>query len=97
MPIEVTPPAVPVQNSWSGQFAPDLRAECAAALAALKYDTYKGPQYYRTCDHQSVQSVLVIESNSKEARDPTDVFKVLHVEPADEKLLRSCQELGFKG
>lgn len=69
----------------------------AAALAALKYDTYKGPQYYRACDHQSVQSVLVIESNSKEARDPTDVFKVLHVEPADEKLLRSCQELGFKG
>lgn len=69
----------------------------AAALAALKYDTYKGPQYYRACDHQSVQSVLVIESNNKEARDPTDVFKVLHVEPADEKLLRSCQELGFKG
>lgn len=69
----------------------------SAALAALKYDTYKGPQYYRACDHQSVQSVLVIESNSKEARDPTDVFKVLHVEPADEKLLRSCQELGFKG
>lgn len=68
-----------------------------AALAALKYDTYKGPQYYRSCDHQSVQSVLVIESNSKETRDPTEVFKVLHVEPADEKLLRSCQELGFKG
>jgi branched-chain amino acid transport system substrate-binding protein len=69
----------------------------AAALAALKYDTYKGAQYYRACDHQSVQSVLVIESNSKQARDPTDVFKVLHVEPAHEKLLRSCQELGFKG
>jgi len=69
----------------------------AAALAALKYDTYKGPQYYRACDHQSVQSVLVIESNSKEAKDPADVFKVLHVAPADEKLLRSCQELGFKG
>lgn len=69
----------------------------AATLASLKYDTYKGPQHYRACDHQSVQSVLVIESNAKEARDPTDVFKVLHVEPADEKLLRSCQELGFKG
>src|ERR1700691_251123 len=31
-----------------------------AALEALKYDFYKGPQYYRKCDHQSVQSVLVI-------------------------------------
>lgn len=68
----------------------------AASLRALKYDTYKGQQYYRACDNQSVQSVLVIESNSKEARDPTDVFKVLHVEPASEKLLRSCQELGLK-
>src|SRR6202043_3098620 len=33
-----------------------------AAMEALKYDFYKGPQYYRTCDHQSVQSVLVIQS-----------------------------------
>jgi branched-chain amino acid transport system substrate-binding protein len=69
----------------------------AAALTSLRYDTYKGQQYYRACDRQSVQSVLVVESNSKEARDPTAVFKVLHVEPANEQLLRSCQELGFKG
>jgi branched-chain amino acid transport system substrate-binding protein len=69
----------------------------AAALTSLRYDTYKGQQYYRACDRQSVQSVLVVESNSKEARDPSAVFKVLHVEPANEQLLRSCQELGFKG
>lgn len=67
----------------------------AQALRNLKYDTYKGPQYYRACDQQSVQSVLVIES--KEAKNADDVFKVLHVEPGSEKLLRSCQELGFKG
>ena len=29
VPIEVTPPAVSVQNSWSGQFATDLGAERA--------------------------------------------------------------------
>ncbi len=68
----------------------------SAALTKLKYDTYKGPQYYRACDRQSVQSVLIIQSNSKEAKDPADVFKVLHVEPGNEKLLRSCQELGHK-
>lgn len=68
----------------------------AQSLRGLKYDTYKGSQYYRGCDQQSVQSVLVIESNAKEASNPDDVFKVLHVEPANEKLLRSCQELGFK-
>jgi branched-chain amino acid transport system substrate-binding protein len=69
----------------------------AAALRNLKYDTYKGPQYYRACDQQSVQSVLVIQSNPKDAANPDDVFKVLHVEAPSEKLLRSCQELGFKG
>ena len=69
----------------------------AAALRGLKYDTYKGPQYYRACDQQSVQSVMVIEANAKDAGNPDDVFKVLHVEPANESLLRSCQELGFKG
>ena len=42
-----------------------------AALEALKYDVAKGPQYYRKCDHQSVQSVLIVESKKKrhEGRD----------------------------
>jgi branched-chain amino acid transport system substrate-binding protein len=65
------------------------------ALAALKYDTYKGAQYYRACDHQSVQSVLVIESNSA-PRGPADVFKVLQTVPGSEKMLRSCAELGHR-
>lgn len=69
----------------------------ASTLRAAPYDTYKGRQTYRACDHQSVQSVLIVESNAKEARNADDVFKVLHVEPADERLLRSCQELGFRG
>jgi branched-chain amino acid transport system substrate-binding protein len=66
------------------------------SLAALQYDTYKGPQYYRACDHQSVQSVLVIESMKKEGTNPADVFKVLQTVPGDEKLLRSCAELGHQ-
>ena len=40
-----------------------------AAMEALKYDFYKGPQYYRKCDHQSVQSVLVIQSKSKDLEE----------------------------
>ena len=39
------------------------------ALEALKYDFYKGPQYYRKCDHQSVQSVFIIKSKSKDMRN----------------------------
>ena len=45
-----------------------------AALEGLKYDVAKGPQSYRKCDHQSVQSVLVLElqkkADMKERRRP---------------------------
>ena len=67
-----------------------------AALEALKYDFYKGPQYYRSCDHQSVQSVLVITSKSQGMRNESDVFEVISTEEPDEANLRTCAELGHK-
>jgi branched-chain amino acid transport system substrate-binding protein len=66
------------------------------AMRQMKYDWYKGPQEYRKCDHQSMQSVIVVESKSKNMKDKYDVFNVLSVEDADEKKLRSCDELGHK-
>jgi len=66
------------------------------AMRQLKYDYYKGPQYYRGCDHQSVQSILIIESKSKNMKDKNDVFDIVASEPPDEKYLRSCAELGHK-
>jgi len=67
-----------------------------AALEALKYDYYKGPQYYRKCDHQSVQSVLVIKSKSKDMKNDSDVFEVLSTEEPSEKNLRTCEALGHR-
>ena len=67
-----------------------------AALEALKYDFYKGPQYYRKCDHQSVQSVLVIQSKSKELRNESDVFEIMSTDEPNEANLRSCEQLGHK-
>lgn len=67
-----------------------------AALEALKYDYYKGPQYYRKCDHQSVQSVLIIESKSKDQHNDADVFNILATEEPNEANLRSCEALGHK-
>ncbi len=67
-----------------------------AALEALKYDYYKGPQYYRSCDHQSVQSVLVIRSKSKDMKNESDVFEVISTEEPNEAHLRTCDELGHK-
>jgi branched-chain amino acid transport system substrate-binding protein len=66
------------------------------AMRQMKYDWYKGAQEYRKCDHQSVQSVIIVESKSKAMKDKYDVFNVLSVENADEKKLRSCDELGHK-
>ena len=66
------------------------------ALRQLKYNFYKGEQFYRKCDHQSVQSVVIVESKSKAMKDKYDVFNVLSIEAADEKNLRSCDELGHK-
>ena len=66
------------------------------ALEDLKYDVAKGPQHYRKCDHQSVQSVLVLESKKKsEMKNNDDLFKIVTVEPASESVLRTCAELGF--
>jgi branched-chain amino acid transport system substrate-binding protein len=66
------------------------------ALRQMRYNWYKGEQFYRKCDHQSVQSVIIVESKSKGMKDKYDVFKTLHIEQPDEKLLRSCDELGHK-
>ncbi len=68
----------------------------SAAMEMMKYDWYKGPQHYRKCDHQSVQSVILVESKSKNMKDKYDVFSVLSTEAPDEGLLRSCGELGHK-
>jgi len=67
-----------------------------AAMEALKYDYYKGPQYYRKCDHQSVQSVLVIKSKSTNMKNDADVFEVISTDEPNEANLRSCAELGHK-
>ena len=67
-----------------------------AAVAALKYDYYKGPEYYRKCDHQAVQSVLIIESKSTPQKGDADVFNVIATEEPNEKNLRTCEALGHK-
>jgi branched-chain amino acid transport system substrate-binding protein len=68
----------------------------AEALGHLKYNWYKGPQFYRKCDHQSVQSVVIVESKSKGMKDKNDVFSIAAVEAPNEANLRSCTELGHK-
>jgi len=66
------------------------------ALQSLKYDVAKGPQWFRACDHQSVQSVLVLKSRAKsEMKGDADVFEIIANEAPSEQMLRTCAELGF--
>jgi len=66
------------------------------AMGQLKYNWYKGDQYFRKCDHQSVQSIIILESKSKGMKDKNDVFSVVGSEAPSEANLRSCSELGHK-
>ncbi len=78
----------------------EARSTTATAVAnvmrKMRYDFYKGSQSYRLCDHQSVQSVIIVESKSKAMKDKYDVFNVLSIEAPDENNLRTCDELGHK-
>jgi branched-chain amino acid transport system substrate-binding protein len=68
-----------------------------AAMEQIRYDAGKGEQYFRKCDHQAVQSVLVIESKPQaQLKGKWDIFQVLETQGGDEKVLRSCEELGHK-
>jgi branched-chain amino acid transport system substrate-binding protein len=65
------------------------------AMSGMKYDNYKGGQHFRECDHQSVQTVHIIASKSQsQMANKYDLFDILHTEPASDKVLRSCSELG---
>jgi branched-chain amino acid transport system substrate-binding protein len=66
-----------------------------AAMEQMKYDALKGEQYFRKCDHQAVQSVLIIESKPQaQMKGKWDIFQVVDTQPGDEQFLRTCQELG---
>ena len=68
-----------------------------AALEALKYDKYKGEQYYRKCDHQSVQTVFIVESKDEaDMENEYDVFRLVSKADASEDALRSCSALGHE-
>jgi branched-chain amino acid transport system substrate-binding protein len=69
----------------------------ADALAATRRDVYKGLIYFRACDHQAVQSVLIVESKDRAgAANDQDIFRVVATEAFDESKLRTCAELGYK-
>jgi branched-chain amino acid transport system substrate-binding protein len=64
------------------------------SMQGLKFDLYKGPEAYRACDHQAIQSVLVMDSRFTVNPNDLDVLNIVQVYPPDEANLDSCANLG---
>ena len=71
-------------------------AKLIEAMEGMKYDLYKGPESYRACDHQAVQSLLIVESRFTVDASDRDVFTIVKTYPASETYLASCASLGHK-
>ena len=69
----------------------------AAQISGATYDTYKGKQWMRKCDHQSFQDWYIVRSKpQKNQKGRYDVMDVIAKVPASEELERTCAQLGHK-
>ena len=51
----------------------------------------------RACDHQAIQSVLILQSKAKSnMKNDADLFDIVAIDAGAEANLRSCADLGHK-
>ena len=60
------------------------------AMEGLKYQLTKGPEYVRACDHQRVQSYLLVKGKGKTAKD-WDIADIVSEVPG-ESIIMSCED-----
>jgi branched-chain amino acid transport system substrate-binding protein len=60
------------------------------AMEGLKYELTKGPEQVRACDHQRVQSYLIVRGKGKKAKD-WDLATIVAEIPG-ESILMSCED-----
>ena len=60
------------------------------AMEGLKYELTKGPEYVRACDHQRVQSYLLVRGKGAKAKD-WDIADIIAEIPG-ETILMSCED-----
>ncbi|HYA91382.1 MAG TPA: ABC transporter substrate-binding protein [Thermodesulfobacteriota bacterium] len=61
-----------------------------AAMEGLKYELTKGSEYVRACDHQRVQSYLLLRGKGKKAKD-WDLADIIAEIPED-SIIMSCED-----
>jgi len=59
-------------------------------MEGLKYELTKGPEYVRACDHQRVQSYLLVRGKGAKAKD-WDIADIIAEIPG-ETILMSCED-----
>ncbi len=60
------------------------------ALEGMKYELTKGPEYVRACDHQRVQSYLILQGKGDKAKD-WDLADIVAEVPGD-SIIMSCED-----
>jgi branched-chain amino acid transport system substrate-binding protein len=74
----------------AGSLDPD---KIIAAMEGHKFQWVRGPQYWRKCDHQSIQDLYVV--TPKKPQKKYDIFQVAGKMEAD-TIVKSCKDQGFK-
>jgi branched-chain amino acid transport system substrate-binding protein len=75
-------------------------AKFAKALEGLQYDSYKGKQWIRACDHQAFQPIFIVKARTPEeakklGREQYGLREIIGVVDAHDSMERSCKELGY--
>jgi branched-chain amino acid transport system substrate-binding protein len=63
------------------------------AMEGHKFQWARGPQYWRKCDHQSIQDLYVV--TPKKPQKKYDIFQIAGKMEAD-AIVKSCKDQGFK-
>ncbi|MGA2962107.1 MAG: ABC transporter substrate-binding protein [Candidatus Korobacteraceae bacterium] len=66
------------------------KLKIAAAMEGLKYTLTKGPEYVRACDHQRVQSYLLLRGKGRRANG-WDLADIVEEVPGD-SIIMSCED-----
>jgi len=65
-------------------------------LEGRSYDHYKGPQWWRPCDHQSFQDFYVLRfKGPEESTHKSDIAELIGTVSWDLSAERTCKELGY--
>ena len=74
----------------AGSIDPD---KVIAEMEGHKFQWTRGPEYWRKCDHQSIQDLYVV--TPKRPQKKYDVFQIVGKMEAD-AIVKSCKDEGFK-